>query len=261
MIRQIQELFRYRDVLYMITWRDVKIRYKQTILGFAWAILMPMIIISAGILVKYAFAVLSNRPLALNDIVTVSVKAIPWGFFVAAVRFATHSLIANVSLVTKIYMPREIFPIAAVLSQSIDLLVASFILALLLAIAQIGISVYLLWVPVYMFLLFCLCTAFGLMFSAASLFFRDVKYMVEVVLTFGIFFTPVFYEVAMFGERGTLLLLNPLAPILEGLNDCVVYKQMPSIGWTLYSAAISVGGLAAAMSLFKRLEPAFAESI
>jgi len=101
----------------------------------------------------------------------------------------------------------------------------------------------------------------GIILSASALFFRDVKYIVEVVLTFGIFFTPVFYEVQMFGDWAQILLLNPLAPILEALDACIVRHQSPAIGWLAYSTAFSLPALVLSLLVFKRLEPAFAERI
>jgi ABC-type polysaccharide/polyol phosphate export permease len=101
----------------------------------------------------------------------------------------------------------------------------------------------------------------GILLSALALFFRDVKYLVEVVLTFGIFFTPVFYEVGMFQEWAPILLLNPIAPILEGLHASVVGHAAPAVGWVAYSAVCSTVALFLSFLIFKHLEPAFAESI
>ena len=100
-----------------------------------------------------------------------------------------------------------------------------------------------------------------MLLSAANLFFRDVKYIVEVIVTFAIFFTPVFYEAELMGKWKTLLLLNPVAPILEGLNDCIVLRQMPELNWIAYSGLFSLGLIVFSYTFFKRLEPAFAESI
>ena len=97
--------------------------------------------------------------------------------------------------------------------------------------------------------------------SAASLFFRDVKYIVEVFLTFGIFFTPVLYDVSMLGSRGKWLLLNPIAPLLEGLNTAIAHHQSPDVHWYLYSLGFSLVVFSSGFVLFKDLEPAFAESI
>lgn len=261
MLDPIRQLIEHRDLLLMITWREIRIKYKQTIFGFLWAIFMPMVVVSAGILIRYAFSVLSNTPLTLADITAVSVKAVPWAFFITSIRYATYSLIANTNLITKVYMPREIFPIAAILSQFADFLVASFVLVVVLGIARVGFSIYLLWVPLLVLSMVALSMGLGIILSAASLFFRDVKYLVEIAITYAIFFTPVFYEVSMFGKWGNLLLLNPVAPIFEALNDSVVRHTMPDIAWLSYSGVVSITCLLSAFALFKKLEPAFAESI
>jgi len=260
-VSEFRELYRFRELLYMITWRNIRIKYKQSVMGFLWALFMPMIIVSAGILIKYAFATLSNTAMTLTQVATVSVKALPWSFFVSSLKFATNSLTANTNLVTKIYFPREIFPISAVFSQLFDFIIASAVLTLLLTVGQIGISVQLLWVPVLLILLILLVIGLGTLFASANLFFRDVKYLVEVVLTFGIFFTPVFYEAEMFGQWKPLLLLNPVAPILEALNQTVVLHHTPELSWVAYSAIFAVSVFAFAYRFFKKLEPGFAESI
>ena len=106
-----------------------------------------------------------------------------------------------------------------------------------------------------------LSMGFAIMLSAASLFFRDVKYLVEVILTFAIFVTPVFYETSVFGDWATLLQLNPVAPILEGFHASVVGQTAPSVGWVFYSLAFSVLLLITSFTLFARFEPLFAEKI
>jgi len=132
---------------------------------------------------------------------------------------------------------------------------------LLLVILRAGWSVYALWTPVLLLTMVVLATGIGMIVSAASLFFRDVKYIVEVLLTFGIFFTPVFYDVRMLGQKGKWLLLNPAAPILEGLGACIARQQPPDFPWLIYSASFGLTLLLAGYAFFKHLEPAFAESI
>ncbi len=261
MTDNLRELYKYRELLYMIAWREIKIKYKQSIMGFLWAILMPVIIVSAGILVKYAFSVLSGNAFTFSQVATVSVKAVPWAFFIAAIRFSSNSLIGNANLVTKIYFPKEIFPIASISSQLLDFAVASVLLTIVLVVARIGWSIHLLWVPVLLVMLVVMVVGFGTFLAAASLFFRDVKYIVEVILTFAIFFTPVFYEVEMFGKYGPLLMFNPVAPILEGLNDVVVEHAAPPYLWIAYSAGISILVFFGSYVFFKKAEPVFAESI
>lgn len=257
----VRRLMNRRDVLFMLTWRDVKIKYKQSIMGFFWAILMPLVIVSAGVIVRYAFARLSGTTLRGEDLALVTAKAVPWAFFVSSIRFASNSLIANTSLVTKIYMPREIFPLAAIISQLVDFAVASVVAVILLIVVGTTFTASVLWIPLFVSLLILLTAAAGIFLSAAALFFRDVKYIVEVILTFAIFFTPVFYEARLFGDWATAIMLNPVAPLLEAIGAAAVGRPLPQAGWLLYSTAVAVVGFVAAMSFFKKVEPLFAESV
>jgi lipopolysaccharide transport system permease protein len=261
MKEDLQELYRYRELLYMIAYRDVRVRYKQSVMGSLWAILMPVLIIGAGVLVRYAYAASSGKPLQTGDIADVAVRSLPWAFLVSSIRFSCISLLNNQSLVTKVYFPKEVFPVAAVLASFFDFVIASGALVLFLAIIHIGWSAQLVWVPLLLLLLTFLATGIAMVISAASLFFRDVKYIVEVLLTFGIFFTPVLYDVRMFGDKGKWLLLNPAAPILEGLAGCIVRHQSPDLSWIAYSFAFSATLLVGGYVFFKHLEPGFAESI
>jgi homopolymeric O-antigen transport system permease protein len=258
---ELKELYKYRELLYAITYRDIKVRYKQSVMGFLWAILMPVLIVLSGVVVRYGYSLVSGKPLDTQDIASVAVKSIPWAFLISGIRFACSSLTSNYSLVTKIYFPKEIFPMSAVLACLFDFFVASAALVILLLVMQVGWSVYLVWIPVLLLTMVLLTTGIGIIVSAASLFFRDVKYLVEVLLTFGIFFTPVFYEIRMFGDKGKWLLLNPVAPILEGLSACIVRHQSPALAGFAYSLGFSLLTLFAGLRFFKYLEPAFAESI
>ena len=215
MKEMIQELIQYRHLLYMLTWRDIKIKYKQSIMGF----------------------------------------------FIASIRFAVNSLVSNMNLITKIYFPREVFPLAAVMGNFFDFAVASILLIIILSIAGIGASIYLVWLPLLLILLISLAAGLGMLLSCANLFFRDVKYIVEVLLTMGIFFTPVFYEAEMFGKWAPVLLLNPVGAILESINAVVVLHQPPDMFWLGYSAIWAIGGLFIAWIIFHRAEFAFAENI
>jgi ABC-type polysaccharide/polyol phosphate export permease len=261
MIEQLRELYQHRELLYMLTYRDIKIRYKQSVMGFLWAILMPVLIVASGVIVRYAYAMTSGKPIATADIVSVAIKSVPWAFLVSSIKFGGHSLIGNHNLVTKIYFPKEVFPMAAVLATLFDSVVAFGGMLILILFLHISWSLELLWIPVLFALLVVFATGTCLLVSAASLFFRDVKYIVEVVLTFGIFFTPVFFDVRMFGSKGKWLLLNPAAPILEGLSDCVNHHPFLNPYWLVYSSSVAILLFVFGYMFFKYLEPAFAESI
>ena len=249
------------DLLFVLTARDIKIKYKQSVMGILWAIFMPAIIIGAGMLIRVAMSKMSGTPISPDSLASVTVKALPWAFFLSALRFSTSSLTSNSNLVTKINCPRIAFPIAAVLSALFDLGVAILPLVAVLAWAGVEVGTALLWVPLLLALLVLLVSGLGFAFAAANLFFRDVKYIVEVILTFAIFFTPVLYEADMLGEWRVWVLLNPIAPLLEGLRSAVVLNEAPEAGWLLYSAVISLVVFAGGWRLFHTLEPAFADRV
>jgi lipopolysaccharide transport system permease protein len=264
------DLWGSRELLYQLTLRDVRIRYKQAVMGLGWALLTPAIIVLSGMVVRYAMQYLSGGTLHPAEVAGIAVKAVPWAFFVGTVGFASSSLVGNAALVTKIYFPREVLPLAATLAQAFDSSIGAVTLLIALPFFGVGVLAGLVWVPLLALLLFFLTLAVALIVSAANLFFRDVKYIVQVLLTFGIFFTPVFFEPAMLGPTwGRVLMYNPLAPLLEGIRLALVggqnllHASAPfwSPWYLLYSAAWSVLGLLASVLLFHRLRFLFAEYV
>jgi len=261
MTKMLHEIFKYRDLLFMLIKRDIRVRYKQAAMGFLWAIFMPVVAVMAGIVIKKAMAIISGKPIELSGVVSVSVKVLPWTFFISAIKFSVQSLVSNSNLVTKIYFPKAVLPLASIGACVFDFLLAITVLTILLTIVQIGVSIYLLWIPFLIICLFLLTAGLGLLLAAANLFFRDVRYIVEVILMFGIFFTPVFYSAATFKEWGTLLLINPIGSIIECINTAVVLQQMPDVIWLSYAGISSLGMFLVGMKIFHEQEPLFAENI
>ena len=261
MNKMIKDLYSYRSLIAAFVIRNIKIKYKQTFMGFLWAIFMPLVIVLSGVMVKKAMSILSGNPLDFSQIVSVSVKALPWAFFVSALKFSTASLVVNMNLVTKVYFPRAIFPLSYVLGALFDFLISTAAFSIIFVFAGIGVNIYILWLPVLLFSLVLLTSGAALLLSCGNLFYRDVKYIVDVILTFGIFFTPVFYEASMFGRMKTLLLLNPVGSILESINDVVVLHQAPEIFWVVYACVFSVFTFVGGWIIFQMAEPKFAECI
>jgi lipopolysaccharide transport system permease protein len=273
------DLWHYRGLLFQLTLRDVRIRYKQAAMGFAWAALMPMLVVLAGCVVRIAIVQLSDGTFERTSIAAMAVKAVPWAFFVGSITFATTSLTGNINLVAKVYFPREVLPISSTLAQLADATVAGAAVALLLLVLRTPLTPALLWVPVLGLLLIIVTAAAALLLSCANLFFRDVKYIVQVFLTFGIFFTPVLFEPAMLGPRwAPLMMLNPLSPLLEGFRLAVVEGHslltplivttragVDVLAWTPwylgYTAAVGALALVGSALLFHRLEFLFAEYV
>lgn len=271
-----RDLWDYRELLLQLARRDIRIRYKQAVMGFGWAVFMPMFVVAAGLLVRFAMAHLSHTTLDAGSVAGLAVKSLPWSFFVGSLGFSVASLVGNSNLVSKIYFPREVLPLSATLAQAFDSLIGSAAVAVGLALMGIRPAWAWAWLPLLVVLVVCFTAAAGLFVGCANLFFRDVKYIVQVLLTFGIFFTPVFFEPAMFGPLGArLMMLNPLAPLLEGIRLCVVdghnllqpltvarsgHDVLAWSPWYLvYGAAWALGGLLGSAVLFHRLESRFAE--
>ena len=218
-----RELWVHRELALQLTLRDIRLRYKQAFMGFGWALLIPTFVVLSGLMVRFAMASYSDMSLQAAEIGGIAVKAVAWAFFAGAIGFGTSSLVANTVLVTKVYFAREVLPLSAVLAHAFDSLVGAVAVAVLLLALGLRPTGALLWLPVVIGLLFVFTLALALFLSCANLFYRDVKYIVQIVLTFGIFFSPVLFEPVMFGARGArLLLLNPISPLLEGLRLCVV---------------------------------------
>lgn len=268
------ELWHGRGLLYELTRRDVRVRYAEAVLGVVWALLTPALVVLSGVLVRVALAHAAAEPGRRTLLAAgIAVKAVPWAFFTGAVVSGTVSLTAHAGLLTKVYFPRMVLPLSAVLVHAVDLGAGALAVVVLLAVAGVGATTALLWVPVLLALLLLLAAAAALALSCANLFWRDVRHLVQLVVTFGLFVTPVFVEPAMLGARGARLMMrNPLAPLLEGLRLAVMDGHdllRPLVGaggvvaWRpgdlAYAAAWCVGGFAAAAVLFVRLERRFAD--
>lgn len=271
------EIWEFRELIYQLTLRDIRIRYKQAVMGFAWAILMPALIVAAGALVRYAMAYLSGSDVEVGAIAGMAVKALPWAFFVGAIGFATSSLVGNLALITKIYFPREVLPLSSTLAQTFDSTIGAVALFPILPLLGVTYGWTVLWAPYLAVILFLFTLGTALLLGCANLFFRDVKYIVQILLTFGIFFTPVFFEPSMFGELGSrLMMLNPMSPVLEGLRLSVVeghnlFRTLVETGadgetlltwspWYLaYGSILAVVVLLSGALVFHRFERVFAE--
>lgn len=275
LVEHFRDLWDYRELLIQFTRRDINVRYKQAAIGVAWAILTPLVVVLSGWVLRLAFGRMSGEMPNDEMMAGVAVKSLGWAFFVGAMAFGTASITGHLSLITKTYFPRAILPIASVLTQLVDAGIALVALTIALPFFGVGASLGLLWIVPVALLLVLLTTGITLAASCANVFFRDAKHLVQIVLTFGIFFTPVFFDAAAFGHSGSkIVMLNPLAPLLEGLRLAVVHGHnlarplvdaAGSLIWTpaylAYSAAWAVLGLLLTMAYFHRAEFDFAEYV
>jgi lipopolysaccharide transport system permease protein len=253
-----EELYGYRELLYRMTARDLLVRYKQAVMGFGWAVFMPLVN-------TVLFSVIFTRVAPLQTDVPYPVFAYTglmfWNFFASSLRFAVVSLSGNAVMVTKIYFPREIFPVSAVLVCLVDLAVATTILVAMMVYYGLPPAPTLLLVPALLVVQVLLTTGLGLLLAMANLFLRDVKYIFEVVLTIGMFATSVVYPVELVGGKlGTLLQLNPMTPIIEGYRALILKGELPAAAPLAYAAVVAVVVLLVSWLVFHRAEYRFAES-
>lgn len=256
----IREQFEFRELLVQMTARDLLLRYKQTAMGFAWALLTPLM--NTAI-----FSVIFMRVAPVDTPVPYPVFVyagmLAWNFTASALRFSVTSLTANTNLVTKVYFPREIFPFSAVAVSFVDFLVASSVLAILMAWYRVVPGPALLLLPIVIVVQASFTLAVALLLAMANLFYRDVKYIFEVLLTVWMFASAIVYplESVQGGVLGAVLRLNPMTAIVDAYRQVLLYGSAPDL---VPFAAVTVSSLVLLPTVwlvFHRAEFRFAEHI
>jgi lipopolysaccharide transport system permease protein len=255
-----KELWEYRELLYFLTWRDVKVRYKQTALGAAWAIIQPLFMMAVFSLF---FGRLAKVP---SDGIPYPIftfcALLPWQLFAHALTESSNSLVANERLITKVYFPRLVVPIAAVLGGLVDFAVAFVIL--------LGMMLYYGIIPTWAiitlpgFLLLAVMTALGvgLWLSALNVKYRDVRYTINFLIQFWLFATPVAYPSSLVPERWRPLYgLNPMAGVVEGFRWALLGKQEAPGAMLWVSVAVVILILIGGLYYFRRMEQEFADVV
>jgi lipopolysaccharide transport system permease protein len=253
----LREQVEYRELLYRMTARDLLVRYKQAVMGFGWAVFMPLVNTAV-------FSVIFTRVATLDTGMPYPIFAfcglLFWNFFASSLRFAVNSLSGNATLVTKVYFPREIFPFSAILVCLADLAVGAVLLVGLMAYYKVTPTLTLALVPVLLLIQIAFTAGIALIISMANLFLRDVKYIFEMVLTVWMFATSVVYPVELVGGvLGAALRLNPMTPLIDGYRSVILRGEWPPFMPLLIAAGIAVTTLAVGWVFFHRSEYRFAE--
>jgi lipopolysaccharide transport system permease protein len=255
----LREQYDYRELLYQMTRRDLLLRYKQTVMGFGWAVFMPVI---NTILFSVVFMRVARIDVGVPYPVFAYTGLLAWNFFASALRFSVNSLTANINLVAKVYFPREIFPFSAVIVSAVDFAVGSVLLIAMMAYYRVAPTSAILFLPVVMLVQIILTGAIALLLAMANLFYRDVKYLFEVVITVWMFATSVVYPVdRITGWAGVALRMNPMTPIIDAYRSVLLRGQLPPMTPIAVDAFAAVVLLASIWLLFHRSEFQFAEYI
>ncbi|MBZ5601272.1 MAG: ABC transporter permease [Acidobacteriia bacterium] len=254
------ELWEYRELLFFLTWRDIKIRYKQTALGAAWAALQPLLTMAVFSLF---FGRLAKVPSDGIPYPLFSFSAlVPWTFFTYGLTQASTSLTGNTNLLTKVYFPRLAIPIGTVLSGAVDLLIGLVLVFGMTAIYRVPPTWHLLWLPLFMAMAAVASLGAGLWLSALNVEYRDVRYVVPFLSQFWMFATPIAYSSSLLHEPWrTLYGINPMVGVVDGFRWAILGRgAAPGIS-TVISGCVGVALAVGGAFYFRRMERTFADRI
>jgi lipopolysaccharide transport system permease protein len=256
----IRELWEYRELFWFLTLRDLKVRYKQTLLGAAWAVIQPLFTM---LVFSLFFGRLAKVPSDNLHYPIFSFAAlVPWTFFANGLTLSSNSLVGSANLITKVYFPRLIVPAAAVVSGLVDLLIAMLVLVGMMVFYGVGVQATVLWIVPLTLLAVVSSLGVGLWLSALNVEYRDVRHAVPFIAQFWMFITPVAYPSSLLSEPWrTLYGLNPMAGVVEGFRWALLGAN------TAPGPMVAISGLAALLILvggafyFKRMEKSFADVV
>ncbi len=262
------ELWRYRELIYFLIWRDIKVRYKQTILGAAWAIIQPFftMVVFTIFFGKLAKVPSDNVPYPIFSYTAL----LPWGLFTKALSDAGRSLISHRAMITKVYFPRLVIPIASVVSGVVDFAIAFTVLVGMMVYYQVipsggyqfTLSGNVLTLPLFLLLALITALGVGLWLSALNVLYRDINYIIPFLTQFWLFVTPIAYPSSMIPQKWQLLYaLNPMTGVVEGFRWALLGTESTPGPMFLVSSCIAVVVLISGLYYFRRMERTFADMV
>lgn len=263
---QLRAVWQYRELLYFLAWRDIKVRYKQTALGVAWIVLQPLL---STVVFTVLFGVLlrvpsNGAPYALFALAAL----VPWQYFSGSMSRVGTSLVNSAHLITKVYFPRLIIPLAGVISTLVDFAIGFGVLIVLLIVYRVPLTPDVLWLPAFLLLAVVTALGFGLWLAALNVRYRDINYLIPFLLQIWMYVTPVVYGSTLIPERYRwLMALNPMTGVVEGFRWALLQgagagSQGAGFGpLTVISVAISAAVLAGGVVFFRNTERTFADVI
>lgn len=257
----LKDLWHYRELIYFLTWRDLKVRYKQSVLGVLWALLKPFMNM---VVFTIFFGQLAKIP---SDGIPYPIFSytglLPWGFFAAALEVSTRSMLQSGGMVSKIYFPRIIVPLSSVFANLVDFLIAFTILIGMMIYYQITPTINTLWLPVFILLAMITAIGVGLWFSALLVMYRDVNYLLPFITEIWKFVSPVVYSATLIPEKWQWLYsINPMAGVVTGFRWALLGQpETISFSSLAISGGISLLIFISGLYFFRRMERVFADMI
>ena len=254
------ELWKFRELLFFLTWRDIKVRYKQTALGAAWAILQPVLTMIVFSIVFGGLAKLPSEGIPYP--IFTFTALLPWQLFAFALTESSNSLVGSQNLVSKVYFPRLVMPFSSVLAGVVDFAIAFVVLVGMMAFYGIHLAATLLLLPVFLLLALASALAVGLWLSALNVKYRDIRYVVPFLTQFWMYATPIAYSSSLIPEKWRWLYsLNPMTGVVEGFRWAILGKSSLDLFSLGISAGMVVVLLIGGLYYFKRMESSFADII
>ena len=251
------ELWRYRELLYFLVWRDVKVRYRHTVLGAAWALLQPVMTMAVFAIVfgRLAHVPSDGQPYAIF----VLTALIPWTYFATAIAAGANSLVGSEHLISKVYFPRLLIPVAAVLTPIVDFAIGLALLVVVLLSAGRLPSFAVLMLPLFVLLALMTALATALWCSALNVRYRDVRYLLPFAIQFWMFATPLAYPASIVPDRWRAVIgLNPMATVAEGFRWALLGTAAP-VTMAVLSFVVVTAALVSGVAYFRRMEGTFAD--
>jgi lipopolysaccharide transport system permease protein len=253
-------LWQHRELVQSLTLRDVRSRYKQSVLGVAWALLQPLalMIIYTVVFSHIVKVDTGGTPYPVFSYVAL----LPWTFFAGGLIAGTECLVSNSNLITKIYFPREAFPISAVLGKTVDLGLGILVLVPLFVYYHIQMTLWVLMVVPVLLVMSCLLLGLAFIFSAINLFYRDIRHVMPLVTQMWMYMCPIIYQVSSVPKQFVgLYMLNPVATMMDTFRRVALDGVAPQWGYLGIATAVSLVTFVIGYRIFKKLEPAFAETV
>ncbi len=260
LLKNLKLLWFYRELLINLAKREITVRYKQSILGYAWVIINPLFQI---LVISFVFSTLLKVPsVGVPFIIFLSVALLPWTFFSSSVTASTNALVNNSTLITKIYFPREILIYSTILAKMVDFGLSLIILAVLMLFFQIPINFYIAWVPLILLIQIILTTGISLLLSSFNLFYRDIQYILTLALTLWFYVTPIAYPTEIIPDKFKLIFsLNPMAVIVNAYREVIIGQGQPNINSLFIALISSILIFLFSFYIFKKLEKSFADYV
>lgn len=257
-----RDLWRYRELFYFLAWRDILVRYKQTVIGVAWALIRPFLTMLVFTFVFNKVAKLS-APGAVPYALLVFAGMLPWQFFSTALSESSNSLIGNANLISKVYFPRLIVPAGSVITSFVDFLIMLAMMAGMMLWYGFAPDWRLITLPLFIALAFAAAFGSGLWLCALNVKYRDFRYIVPFIVQFGLYVSPVGFSSAVIPERLRLLYaLNPMVGVIDGFRWSLLKGQSPLPVQTLLISALIIAGLCiTGIWYFRQVEKTFADVI